>query len=184
MVATTNSLKINVVTIPEEGLNVVISEDGAWFKKCFPEDEKLDFDLGRVDLNCLITKAGDTIFIKGKLSAIIVTCCSRCLESINFPIGADVCYTLIPGKAEEKDDLELTEEDLEIGLYQGDVIDLTPIVCEQIILQIPIKALCGENCKGLCPHCGTDLNVAPCNCRENFVDSRMAVLKDFKIGNH
>ena len=183
MVSMTNSLKINVVTIPEEGLNVVLSEDGAWFKECFPDSETLDFTLGRVDLNCLITKTASTIFIKGKLSAIIDICCSRCLEDTKLTIGADFSYTLIPAKAEDKEDLELKEEELEISHYQGDFIDLTPIICEQIILQIPIKALCSEDCKGLCPHCGINMNVSACNCHLGFADDRMAVLKNFKVKN-
>ncbi len=183
MVSTTNSLKINVVTVPEEGLNVVFSEDSAWFKECFPDSETLDFTLRKVDINCLLTKTASTIFIKGKLSAIIDIDCSRCLEKTKLPLGADFSYTLIPAKAENKEDLELKEEELEISHYQGDFIDLTPIICEQIILQIPIKALCSENCKGLCPHCGTNLNICACNCYLDFADNRMAVLKNFKVKN-
>lgn len=183
MVLMTNSLKINVVTIPEEGLNVVLSEDGAWFKECFPDSETLDFALRTVDINCLITKTAGTIFIKGKLSAIIDIGCSRCLEQTKLPFGADFSYTLIPAKVENKEDLELKEEELEISHYHGDFIDLTPIICEQIILQIPIKALCSEDCKGLCPHCGINLNVSSCNCHLDFADNHMAVLKNFKVKN-
>ncbi len=183
MVSMTNSLKINVVIIPEEGLNVVLSEDGAWFKECFKDSEMPDFSLDKVDVNCLITKTSSTIFIKGKLSAIIDICCSRCLEETKLPIGSDFAYTLIPAKAENREDLELKPEELEISYYQGDFIDLTPIICEQIILQIPIKALCSEECKGLCPHCGTNLNTSSCNCHLDVVDNRMAVLKNFKIKN-
>jgi len=183
MVSMTNSLKINVVTIPEEGLNVVLSEDSAWFKESFPDSEKLDFALCKVDINCLLTKTASTIFIRGKLSAIIDICCSRCLEETELPIGADFSYTLIPVKAENEEDLELKTEELEISHYQGDFIDLTPIICEQIILQIPIKALCSEDCKGLCPHCGSNLNVSACNCYLDVADNPMAVLKNFKVKN-
>ena len=183
MVLMTNSLKINVVTIPEEGLNVVLSEDGAWFKQCFPNSETLDFTLRQVDINCLLTKTASTIFVKGKLSAIIDIGCSRCLEETKLPLGADFSYTLIPAKAETEEDLELKAEELEISHYHGDFIDLTPIIREQIILQIPIKALCSEGCKGLCPHCGINLNISVCNCHLDFADNRMAVLKSFKVKN-
>ena len=177
----TNSLKINVVTIPEEGLNFVFSENGAWFKECFKDSESSDFALSKVDVNCLITKTSSTVFIKGKLSATIDVYCSRCLEETNLPIGADFTYTLIPDKAETNEDLELKEDELEISHYHGEFLDLMPIICEQIILQIPIKALCKENCKGLCPHCGTNLNASSCNCHLDFVDDRLAVLKNFKV---
>ena len=76
---------------------------------------------------------------------------------------------------------KLQAEELEISYYQGDFIDLTPIICEQIILQIPIKPLCSEECKGLCPHCGINMNVASCSCHLEFVDPRLAVLKNIKI---
>ncbi|OGP67587.1 MAG: hypothetical protein A2031_01265 [Deltaproteobacteria bacterium RBG_19FT_COMBO_43_11] len=183
MISTTTSLKINVVTIPEEGLNFAFSEDGAWFKECFKDGEIPDFFIGRADVNCLITKTSSTVFIRGKLSAIIDINCSRCLEETKLPVIADFTYTLVPEKAQTKEDFELKKEELEISHYHGDFIDLTPIICEQIILQIPIKALCSQECKGLCPQCGTNLNYSSCNCHLGCVDSRMAVLKNFKITN-
>jgi uncharacterized protein len=178
-----NSLKINVVLIPEAGQNFVFSEDDTWFKGCFKDSERPDFTLRKVDVSCLITNISGTVFIKGAFSGFIDIDCSRCLESTSLPLGGDFAYTLIPAKAETREDLELTPEDLEISYYQGDFIDLAPIICEQIILQIPIRALCREECKGLCAHCGTNLNTASCNCHLNIVDDRMAVLKNFKVKN-
>jgi len=178
-----NSLKINVFLIPEEGQSFIFSEDNAWFKACFNDSERTDFTLDRVDVNCLVTNTSGTVFIKGSFSAQIDICCSRCLENTKLSIGADFAYTLIPAKAETREDLELTPEELEISYYKGDFIDLGPIICEQIILQIPIKALCSEECKGLCPQCGANLNTSSCNCRLDFVDNRMAVLKNFTIKN-
>jgi uncharacterized protein len=178
-----NSLKINVVTIPEEGLNFVFSEDGKWFEECFQDIDQHDFNLRKVDVQCRITKASSTIFIQGNISVRLGFCCSRCLEDANLPVDGDFSYTLVPVKPENKEDVELQAEELEISYYQDDFIDLAPIICEQIILQIPIKPLCSEDCKGLCPHCGTNMNVASCNCHLEFVDPRLAVLKNIKIKN-
>jgi uncharacterized protein len=183
MLAMSNSLKINVVLIPEEGQNFVFSEDGAWFKGCFKDSDSPDFTLRQVDVNCLITKISGTVFINGNFSALIDIDCSRCLKRASLPIGGDFAYTLIPAKAETREDLELTPEELEISYYQGDFIDLAPIICEQIILQIPMKMLCSEDCKGLCPHCGINFNNSSCNCHLNFVNDRMAVLKNFRVKN-
>ena len=174
-----NSLKINVFLIPEEGQQFDFSEGNAWFKGCFKDGEVPDFSLDKVDVSCLITKTSGTVYIKGSFSALIDICCSRCLENTELSIGSDFAYTLIPAKAETREDLELNPELLEISYYQGDFIDLTHIICEQIILQIPIKVLCKEECKGLCQHCGANLNNSFCNCDSNVVDSRMAVLKNF-----
>jgi len=176
-----NSLKINVFLIPEEGKQFDFSEGDAWFKGCFKEGETPDFSLDKIDVSCLITKTSGTLFIKGSFSGQVDICCSRCLENTKLPIGSDFAYTLVPAKAEKSEDLELKPEELEISFYQGDFIDLTAIICEQIILQIPMKVLCSEDCKGLCQHCGINLNKASCNCSSDVMDSRLAVLKNFKI---
>jgi uncharacterized protein len=179
-----HSLKINVVTIPEEGLNFALSEDGKWFKECFPENDHPDFDLRKVDFQCQIIKTSGTIFIKGAISVSLDIDCSRCLEDVNLSVGGDFAYTLVPAKPEIKEDLELTVEELEISYYEDDFVDLQPIICEQIILQIPVKPLCSQDCKGLCLHCGNNLNTAACNCQLEFVDERLAALKNFKIKNN
>ena len=178
------SLKINVATIPEEGLSFVLSEDGRRFEKCFADNASADFSLRKVDVQCQVTKASGTIYIKGNLAVILAMNCSRCLEEVSLPAGGDFAYSLIPGQPEVKEDLELTAEELDISYYSGDFIDLTPVICEQIILQIPVKPLCSEYCKGLCPHCGINRNTNSCNCHTEFIDDRLTVLKNFKIKNN
>ncbi len=178
-----NSLKINVINIPEEGLKYVLSEDGSRFKEYLADTAEPDFVLLNVDVDCLITKMSATVLIKGKLSAIIESCCCRCLEDVRVSIGGDFNYSLVPATAEAREDVELTAEELEISHYHGDTIDLTSIICEQIILNIPIKTSCREECKGLCAQCGINLNTYSCNCHLDVVDHRMAVLKKFKVKN-
>lgn len=178
-----NSLKINVFLIPEEGQRFSFSENDDWFQGCFPPDEKPDFAVKNVDATFFLTKTSGAVYIKGSFSALVDICCSRCLESVALPIGADFEYTMMPLKVETAEEIELKAEDLEISFYEGDFIDLAPIVREQIILQIPMKVLCREDCKGLCPHCGTNLNMSACGCRNEVVDSRLAVLKNFKVKN-
>jgi len=86
-------------------------------------------------------------------------------------------------KAQVEEDLELTAEELEMSYYHGDFIDLAPMICEQIVLQAPMRVLCTDDCKGLCPHCGINLNSGSCNCHSDVVDDRLAVLKNFRIKN-
>jgi len=176
-----DSLKINILTIPEEGLDFGFSGDSKWFKECLRNTDPLDFGLREVDVQCQILKTSSTIFIKGHLSVLLDINCSRCLENARVPLADDFAYTLVPAKAETKENIELEADELEIVYYSGDVIDLAPIICEQIILQVPIKPLCSEECKGLCPQCGINLNIAACNCHSEFVDDRFAVLKNIKI---
>jgi uncharacterized protein len=178
-----DSLKINLTIIPEEGLRLTFPEDAAWFKGCFSDDALPEFSLIRADVSCLITRSGDTIYIRGELAAQISQVCGRCLESATISIGGDFAYTVVPKKAEVAEDLELNADELETSYYRGDFIDLAPIICEQIVLQAPMKVLCAEDCKGLCPRCGINLNTGFCNCRSDVVDDRLAVLKKFRVKN-
>lgn len=178
-----DSLKINLTILPEEGLRLAFSEGAAWFKDCFANDELPEFSLVKADVDCLVTRSGDTIYIRGKLTAQISQACSRCLEPATVSIGGDFAYTLVPEKAQVEEDLELTAEELEMSYYHGDFIDLAPMICEQIVLQAPMRVLCTDDCKGLCPHCGINLNSGSCNCHSDVVDDRLAVLKNFRIKN-
>lgn len=178
-----DSLKINLTILPEEGLRLAFSEGAAWFKECFSGDELPEFSMIKADLNCLITKSGDTIYIRGELAAQIRQECGRCLELATISIGGEFVYTLVPAKAEVEEDLELTAQELETSYYRGDFIDLAPLICEQIVLQAPMKILCADDCKGLCPRCGVNLNNGSCNCRSDVVDDRLAVLKKFRVNN-
>jgi len=178
-----DSLKINLAILPEEGLHLVFSEDARWFTGCFSANDRPEFALVTADVNCLITRTGDTVYIRGELSAQITQDCSRCLEPATIPIGGDFVYTLVPERTEVAEDLELTADELEKGYYHGDFIDLAPMICEQIVLQAPMKVLCSEVCQGLCPRCGANLNNASCNCRSGAVDDRLAVLKNFRVKN-
>ena len=176
-----DSLKINITILPDSGLHLVFSEGPQWFESCFPPDAMPDFSVHRVDVDCMITRSVDTVLVKGRLDANLIAPCSRCLESASLSVGADFLYTLIPAKTETREDLELSAEDLETGYYTGDFIDLAPMLCEQMILQVPMKVLCAETCKGLCPRCGENLNSGSCQCRSEEVDPRLAVLKQFIV---
>ena len=88
---------------------------------------------------------------------------------------------LAPRAAADDDDGRLRTEDLEFSLYDGDQIDLAPLVAEQLILALPSRALCREDCQGLCPSCGTNLNLHQCGCAQQARDPRLAVLRPPKV---
>jgi uncharacterized protein len=88
---------------------------------------------------------------------------------------------LTPAAAETAEEKELRAEELDFVYYSDDLIDIDPLLAEQLLLQIPMKILCREDCKGLCPHCGVNMNADDCQCREKRVDVRLAVLNKLKI---
>jgi uncharacterized protein len=77
--------------------------------------------------------------------------------------------------------VELNEEDMESGFFGGGEIHVSEIACEQVFLEIPLQPLCQEDCKGLCPVCGKDLNVADCECKKEAFESGFAALRKLKL---
>jgi uncharacterized protein len=75
---------------------------------------------------------------------------------------------------------EVEEDDLATAFYENDAIDLSQLVMEQFQLAVPMKPLCAEACKGLCPQCGTNLNTGACDCSGKWEDPRFAALKSMK----
>ncbi|MDO8721310.1 MAG: DUF177 domain-containing protein [Syntrophales bacterium] len=174
-------MKINVLNIPDEGLNIrfALAEDA--FCGLLPEKGKLDFFFRQVDVSGFIRKVRDSIFFEGNLETVLETQCCRCLEEAYLPLKAEFSHALLPEDGTVEEEIELKTEDLEVGYYSGEVIDLVPIILEQILLHVPIKILCDESCKGLCSHCGINLNMASCDCRSGFIDGRLSALKRFKV---
>ncbi len=133
------------------------------------------------DLNAF--REYDHVRVTGRVSVPLKLSCSRCLA--DFDSFVDSSFTLFFRKDtgvrhEEGDEIELGEQDLLSSTYQGDEIDLTHEIEEQIAMEIPLKPLCDDNCKGLCHTCGTDLNVSQCSCSNEVINFRFSALKDFK----
>jgi len=77
-------------------------------------------------------------------------------------------------------ELEVDDDDLSTAYYEGDAIDLDQLIREQLYLALPMKPLCTETCRGLCPLCGINLNRSACACERTWDDPRLAVLKALK----
>ena len=78
-------------------------------------------------------------------------------------------------------DVELSSDDLETAVYCGSTIDLAGIILEQLVVNLPIKPLCSDGCKGLCPKCGANRNTETCGCVDDDVDPRFEILKKLKV---
>jgi uncharacterized protein len=178
----TSMLKIKVGNIPEEGLEYHFSDNGNKLLEIIPDKGKIDFTLQKVGVVCLAKKVRNTVSLQVEAETVIDLKCSRCLEAAAYPVRAVFTCTMVPaeGGVREEEDVSSTDDDLNVGYYQDDVIDLAALVLEQIVLQIPIKPLCKEDCKGLCPRCGINLNEAECGCETGVFDQRFAALKNFK----
>jgi len=174
-------MKIHIPNITDEGLELTFSHDGIWFRNLLPEGEEGLFALERVDVVCRVQKIRESIYIHGSLGTTVTTGCSRCLEDALIPIDDHFQYTLAPHRNESREDQELSRDDMNMEHYDGETIDLDPIIMEQIFLHIPMRAVCSEKCAGLCPQCGINRNHMKCACNEDISDMRLSVLKDLKI---
>jgi len=126
-------------------------------------------------VSCRVWNEAGDLRVRGQVETGLALECGRCL--MGFPRfldgGFDVVFrAVLEGGAE----LQLTEADLSVCHLEGDVLDLFGLAREQVLLTVPIAPLCREDCAGLCPHCGANLNDAPCPCNEP-VDPRFSALK-------
>jgi uncharacterized protein len=107
--------------------------------------------------------------------------CARCLEPVAIPWQQDFDLMYRPlGAVKMPDEAAITDADTEIGYYQGNGLLLEDVLKEQVVLAMPLRALCREDCKGLCPHCGVNRNTTECDCDESRVDPRWSALADLK----
>jgi uncharacterized protein len=121
------------------------------------------------------------IRLKGRLSTRLELQCARCLESVTQDVKRDFELLYRPlGADAGRDELSVTDAEAEIGYYQGDGLLLEDVLREQVLLALPLKVTCRPDCKGLCPHCGKNLNQEQCSCSNEVEDPRWAALKDVR----
>jgi len=130
-------------------------------------------------LVCEIHKDHARFRLSGRVTSELELDCSRCLEPFRVPVDMPFDHRYLPQSesSEEKPEREIEDDDIEMSYYRDDQIDLAELVREQFYLALPMKPLCAEDCKGLCPQCGTNLNLSNCGCKQVWEDSRLAALK-------
>lgn len=133
-------------------------------------------------IHLTVAREYDHIRVNGRVETALSLNCARCLGE--FQMEIDSPFTIFYMRAAGlplDEDVELAEEDLISATYEGDEIDFTTEIAEQILLAIPFKPLCNENCRGLCPSCGTELNLTECTCGQKDVNLKFSALKNLKI---
>ncbi|HDH50082.1 MAG TPA: DUF177 domain-containing protein, partial [Nitrospirae bacterium] len=166
-------MRLTVSSIPETGIE---------------EEFKLPVTLGEVKLEkdagvtLKASRLGDRVFLSGRIRSEASLECCRCLKNVLLPldINFDVEYVLFTGAGAEEEEHELTSEELDVGFCRDGEINIDDIVREQVLLAVPMKPLCGADCKGICSGCGTNLNVGSCECGAEEIDPRLAPLEKLK----
>jgi len=121
------------------------------------------------------------IRIAGDFAITVELPCARCLDPITRDVASsfDLLYRPLGADA-GKEELSVTAAEAEVSYYQGEGVLLEDVLREQVLLALPLKAICRDDCKGLCPHCGKNLNLEQCNCAEPMDDPRWSALKDIR----
>jgi uncharacterized protein len=123
-------------------------------------------------------RAGLDVVFEGTVAGSGEATCARCAETFPLPLGTRFRIILSPRAVMGQENQELAWDDLGLGFYDGDSIDVTSLVHEHALLALPIRLLCTEECRGLCAHCGSNLNVTTCGCATTVGSPRLAVLHD------
>lgn len=111
-----------------------------------------------------VTNTGGALLVTGTVEGTAKTACARCLNTFEFPVAGEIeGYYLL---SEEEDAPEDMDEDEFSYLPKNNVIELDPLLKAALLLEMPLVPLCDDDCKGICPDCGADLNEGPCACGE------------------
>ncbi|MFN8091323.1 MAG: DUF177 domain-containing protein [Vicinamibacteria bacterium] len=174
-------LLIDIPRIPPEGQAL----DEALDPSAVHLDGETDFTLdpgGRLKAHVDLVD-GRTVHVRGALEARVRVECGRCLERYAVSLDQQLDLFYLPQESERpqeaEEDVELSDRDVVVGYYDGDQLDLGDVVREQVFLALPLKRLCREDCRGLCPTCGKNRNAGDCGCPppEPPEDPRLAPLK-------
>lgn len=176
-------LTLKLDDIPDEGLELKWKEEGKELSGYLEGLSEIDFDFeSPLQSEAKIRRAGQSVMIQGEVHASMRLRCARCLKEFPYPLTSSFDLTLHPLKGRDfKEEVELSTDELESNYFEGGEIHLSEIACEQIFLEIPIQPLCQDACKGLCSHCGKDLNLSACDCIEKDIETGFSALKKLKL---
>lgn len=122
----------------------------------------------------VINLGGKKFLLEGKVKLALNIPCDRCLEPVRVELSFDVIRSVDLNEANKEEIEDLDEQPYVNGYY----LDVDQLVCDELILNLPMKVLCSEDCKGICNRCGTNLNHETCDCDAKSADPRMAVIQD------
>jgi len=176
-------VKLRIEDITAEAKELSFTEPETEINRILEKGPTTEFHVIQpIDVEVSYYRAGTELFFEGELHAATTATCARCAEEFEAARDRDFRFVLAPKSAGLDGGKDLRDEDLEFSTYDGDQIDLSPLVREQLLLSLPTRPLCREDCRGLCPKCGINLNNGQCSCSEEAVDPRLAPLRNLKVG--
>jgi uncharacterized protein len=140
------------------------------------EDRKPETDFS---FSSTLRRDRETVFFRGQISGSVQLSCALCLEPVSWTVQESFALILLPEHLQQRlaPEVTLRAEEMDTDYYTDDELDLSVLLEEQVLLNLPIKPLCQENCQGLCSGCGINLNRDACACPSpDYSESPFAVL--------
>ena len=167
---------LDITDIPDAGREFTFEEQGFWTEGW--REYHMDYSPAKpFAARFKVIPQGRGVMVQGKLEGSLTTPCDRCAKPIEVAVSENFDLLeeeRLPGE----DSLEPT-----LLRRRGKVLELDAggMLWEEFVLALPVKPLCAESCKGLCPHCGKDMNLGSCDCEGAGVDPRLAALRGLTI---
>lgn len=170
-----NDWLINISDLPEEGREFSFADPGFWTGR-FAEHGMSCATIRPLEAEAEIQPQGDGALVRGTLRGSVRLACDRCAANFEFPVRADFEHFESPAGPDEP------AEDSRVRDAEGILLlDMGAVLWEEFVLALPVKPLCSEACKGICPQCGQNLNEGACDCTPDEGDPRLAVFRTLKL---
>ncbi len=174
---------IRVSEIPGGGIDVFASRGRASIPRVLEGMDPAPLRECRlVDVELLLTAEGGDVVAEGSFEAVGDGACDRCSEPVTLRFGK-AFHTILTPKGRDRvgaASVELREEDLDVGYYDGTGVETNEILWEQVALELPVNLVCSEACRGLCPVCGKNRNLDACSCAPSGAPGPFDILKNLK----
>ena len=175
-------MRVRVEDIPEEGLRLDFEFAPDRLLALTPEDDPLAPRAeGALSVALALRGNAERVRITGSVRGGLTLQCGRCLERFGFAVDEAVDAVLIrETPVETTEEVEVPGREMDVEFFDGVEIDIDRLVAEQVFLALPVAAVCAEECRGLCPRCGANLNTGECRCGKEEGDSPFSALSGLK----
>lgn len=184
---TESALIIPVQVLADEARTFSFLEKAGLFPELAKVGRQGDvfFPLG-IEIEIALCRVDEIYRGEGTIKTQVELQCGRCLEMFMFPLEIDFSVNFqkvsgMLGGSDEAPEQEMEPEEADLIPFSGEGLDLTEVVQEQILMAIPVRPLCREDCLGLCPICGVDRNRYPCTCADKTLNPQWRILAGLKI---
>ena len=175
------ALVVNIANIPDEGLAFQAEVTATYLQ--LPPITEVEFSMP-LQVRGWLTKVAEQVYFQGTVRGTLAVACSRCVDIIHRDFTAEMRVVYLPPSTRlqiEGEEGVDAEEELDLYMHDGTILDLRPPVYDNILLAFPVQPLCRPDCAGLCQVCGGNRNEVLCTCQETAGDPRFALLKQFQF---